>query len=121
MTSGASGWISGDEEECVLVNAREMAPLWSVLADWTGSEDEAEWAVAAPAFAEIIRRWDKAGYVHVYCGGEWPAHEGGERVTGEALEALLRNPSTWEYREHPPVVGLLVSEAAPYFEPYDTR
>ncbi|RLV08678.1 hypothetical protein CTZ27_07845 [Streptomyces griseocarneus] len=104
-------WLS-EEEECVLVNAREMSPLWSVLADWTGSEEEADWVTVAPVFAEIIGRWEKAGYVEVYRGDEWPAHEGGERVTGEALEEMLRCPSTWEYREIPPVIGLLATAAS---------
>ncbi|ARZ70189.1 hypothetical protein SMD11_4592 [Streptomyces albireticuli] len=103
------GWLPGDEEECVLVNAREMSPLWSVLADWTGSEDEGEWTALVPVFAQIVERLDKAGSVHVYRGDAWPAHEGGERVTGEALEALLRLSSAWEYREGPPVVGLLAA------------
>ncbi|MBB5117431.1 hypothetical protein [Streptomyces eurocidicus] len=116
---GATEWLPGDEEECVLLNAREMSPLWSVLADWTDSEDEAEWVAVAPVFAEIIERWDKAGYVCVYRGDEWPAHEGGERVTGEALEALLRLPSTWEYREGPPVIGLFPGREVA-FEPYES-
>ncbi|MFC5143830.1 hypothetical protein [Streptomyces aureoversilis] len=96
-----------EEEECVLVNAREMSPLWSVLADWADSEDEAEWAPLAPVFAEIIGRWERAGRLEVHRGDAWPAHEGGQRVTGDALGALLRHPSTWEYRETPPVFGLL--------------
>ncbi|WKK21994.1 hypothetical protein QZH56_24705 [Streptomyces olivoreticuli] len=104
-------WLS-EEEECVLVNAREMSPLWSVLADWTGSEDEELWLASAPVFAEIIRRWDEAGYVQVYEGDEWPAHEGGKRVTGGALEVLLRRQSTWAYREGPPVIGLLAVEGS---------
>ncbi|MCF3106005.1 hypothetical protein IPZ58_31190 [Streptomyces roseoverticillatus] len=101
-------WISA-EEECVLVNARETSPLWSVLADWTRGGDEAEWLAVAPVFAEIIGRWEGAGYVEVYRGEEWPAHQGGERLTGDVLEETLRRPSTWEYREGPPVIGLLAA------------
>lgn len=111
MTDGSTSWLPGDEEECVLVNAREMSPLWSVLADWTDSEDEAEWVPVVPVFAEIIARWEKAGRIEVHRGAHWPAHEDGERVTGEALDALLRETSTWEYRERP-VIGLLVAEGS---------
>ncbi|QLE72004.1 hypothetical protein FGW37_10665 [Streptomyces rectiverticillatus] len=103
-------WLS-EEEECVLVNAREMSPLWSVVADWTRGGDEAECAAVVPVFADIVGRWARAGYVEVYLGDEWPAHQGGERLTGEALEEVLRRPSTWEYRETPPVIGLLAGPA----------
>ncbi len=98
------------EEECVLINAREMSLLWSILADWTNSEDEQIWGEVAPMFAEIVRRWEAAGYIQVYQGEEWPAHEGGTQVTGEKLQDLLRDPSTWQYHEGPPVSTLLPTE-----------
>ncbi|GGX70848.1 hypothetical protein [Streptomyces hiroshimensis] len=98
-----------EEEECVLVNAREMSPLWSVVADWTRGGDDAECSAVVPVFTEIIGRWERAGYVEVYRSDEWPAHEAGERLTGDVLEEALRRPSTWAYREGPPVIGLLAA------------
>lgn len=71
----AVDWLS-EEEECVLINSREMPQLWAVLADWTASEDDETWGEFIPRFAEIIQRWEKEGYIEVYRGPEWPAHQG---------------------------------------------
>ncbi|WP_327148392.1 hypothetical protein [Nocardia sp. NBC_01329] len=104
-------WLT-DEEECVRINAREMSHLWSVLADWTESEDEEIWKQHVPVFSEIIARWDAQGYVEVYSGPEWPAHERGHRVAGAELTALLADPDTWTYHEDPDRVTTLLSTMA---------
>ncbi|MFF4161095.1 hypothetical protein [Streptomyces sp. NPDC001678] len=95
------------EEEYVRFNAREYSPLWSLLADWSKSEDEEEWRQHIPVFTEIISRWSRKGYIAVHVGPEWPAFDGGELITGPDLERLLEDHTTWEYEENPDrVIGL---------------
>ncbi|MFC5723092.1 hypothetical protein ACFP1Z_23265 [Streptomyces gamaensis] len=103
-------WIS-PEEECALLNARELSPLWSLLADWSESEDEEVWRRHIPVFTRIISRWSQEKYIVVHSGPEWPACEAGDVVAGSALERLLADPATWEYQEDPVrVIGLAPGE-----------
>ncbi len=103
-------WLS-EMEECVLINTSEMSQVWSVAADWTESENEDEWLLVAPKLAEIISSWSRAGYIEVYRGNEWPAHEAGHPVSGADLQTLLSNPATWAYEENLRVVISLAATA----------
>jgi len=103
-------WLS-EEEECVLVNAREMSPLWALLADWTESEDQGEWMHFEPVFAEIVERWSALDYVDVYIGPAWPAHESGYRARKEDVPGILSDHGSWQYPERPGrVISLLPGE-----------
>ncbi|MFJ6011874.1 hypothetical protein [Streptomyces sp. NPDC092952] len=95
-------------EECILINAREMSSLWSVLADWTGSEDEEAWVGSESAFASVMESWVERGYLGIYEGEDWPAHEAGRLVpVGEVHEMLTKHES-WAYSESPTrVISLL--------------
>ncbi|MDN3021655.1 hypothetical protein [Streptomyces sp. S.PB5] len=90
-----------DDEYCLHINSREGADLWSVLADWTQSEDEEEWRRHIPRFARLIACWQPLGFIRVFRSDEWPADRTGEEVTGAALTGLLADPVSWEYSEHP--------------------
>ncbi|MBZ4321187.1 hypothetical protein [Streptomyces huiliensis] len=103
-------WIT-EEEEYVYVNSREGSPLWSLLADWSDSEDEEEWKRHVPLFAGIVSRWCRKGYIDVFEGPEMPAWWGGRRISGAELDRLLADPAAWEYRESPEsVIGLALGE-----------
>jgi hypothetical protein len=95
-------------EECILINAREMSSLWSVLADWTGSEDEEEWVQFEPAFASVMESWVKKEYLEIYEGDEWPAHEAGRLVPASEIHEMLANHESWTYSDSPTrVISLL--------------
>ncbi|MCX5139938.1 MULTISPECIES: hypothetical protein [unclassified Streptomyces] len=95
-------------EECILINAREMSSLWSVLADWTESEDEDVWVGFEHTFASIMEDWIKKGYLEIYEGEEWPAHEAGYLVPMNKVHDILANHESWMYVESPThVISLL--------------
>ncbi|MET7336283.1 hypothetical protein [Nonomuraea sp. NPDC005650] len=91
-------WLS-EAEECLLLNTREMSPLWALLADWTKSEDESKWDEARPILLEMIKDWEHRRIIEVHIGPQWPAHFEGVRVEGEDLLLLLHNPQSWHYNE----------------------
>ncbi|MEU6371878.1 hypothetical protein [Streptomyces sp. NPDC046909] len=90
-----------DDEYCLFINGGEGSDLWSVLADWTQSEDEEEWKRHIPRFARLISCWQPLGFIKVFRSDSPPAYYTGEEVTGEALTELLADPRSWEYSEHP--------------------
>lgn len=95
-------------EECILINAREMSSLWSVLADWTGSEDEEAWVEFESVFASVMESWVEKEYLEIYEGGEWPAHEAGRLVPVSQVHDMLANHESWTYSESPThVISLL--------------
>jgi len=95
-------------EECILINAREMSSLWSVLADWTDSEDEEVWIDFESVFASVMESWVERGYLEIYEGEKWPAHEAGLLVPVSEVHGLLANHESWTYSESPNrVISLL--------------
>ncbi|MGW1507137.1 hypothetical protein ACWCQW_53725 [Streptomyces mirabilis] len=95
-------------EECILINAREMSSLWSVLADWTGSEDEETWVEFEPVFASVMESWVEREYLEIYEGEEWPAHEAGRLVPVSEVHDMLANHESWMYSDSPTrVISLL--------------
>ncbi|MFJ9710164.1 hypothetical protein [Streptomyces sp. NPDC101234] len=95
-------------EECILINAREMSSLWSVLADWIESEDEEVWVEFEPVFASVMESWVEKGYLEIYEGEEWPAHEAGRLVPVSEVHDMLANHEAWTYSESPTrVISLL--------------
>ncbi|MFF7365472.1 hypothetical protein [Streptomyces sp. NPDC008125] len=98
----------GEIEECILINAREMSSLWSVLADWTGSEDEEVWVEFESIFASVMESWVKKGYLEIYEGEDWPAHEAGRLVPVSEVHEMLTSHESWTYSESPTrVISLL--------------
>ena len=91
-------------EECIFVNAGEMSPLWSILADWTKSEDEEKWVEYEPDFAKALKRLVQLEYVEVYIGPEWPAHVSGRLVPAGDVGKILDAHESWKYSENPDVV-----------------
>ncbi|MHC5256631.1 hypothetical protein ACYSUO_01990 [Streptomyces sp. UC4497] len=88
-----------DDEYYLLVNGREGSSLWELLADLSGSEDEEEWKRHIPRFSRLIRCWQHLGFIKVFQSDEWPAHLTSEEVTGQALDTLLADPTSWEYQD----------------------
>ncbi|MCC3650641.1 hypothetical protein LIX60_03870 [Streptomyces sp. S07_1.15] len=90
-----------DDEYCLYVNGGEGSDLWSLLADWSDSEDERERVKHIPRFARLIACWSRLGFIKVFRSDEWPADHTGEEVTGQELDELLADPQSWEYTEEP--------------------
>ncbi|MFI5858352.1 hypothetical protein [Streptomyces parvulus] len=88
-----------DDEYCLFVNGGEGSDLWALLADWSDGADEEEWKEHVPRFARLIRRWQRLGFIKVFRSDAWPAHLTGEEVTGRALDELLADSASWEYRD----------------------
>ncbi|MFD8295722.1 hypothetical protein ACFV13_05780 [Streptomyces bauhiniae] len=88
-------------EECIVINTREMSALWSVLADWTSSEDEELWVQFEPLFASVVTSWVEKEYLEIYEGPEWPAYEKGRLIPVIECPALLADHEAWVYSEHP--------------------
>ncbi|WP_413756885.1 hypothetical protein [Streptomyces sp. MMBL 11-3] len=89
------------DEYCLYVNGGEGSDLWSLLADWSGSEDEREWPRHIPRFSRLIRCWQPLGFIKVFWSDAWPADHTGEEVCGQELDELLADPSSWTYTEEP--------------------
>ncbi|MGY0024428.1 hypothetical protein ACVHNB_36370 [Streptomyces sp. YJ-C3] len=88
-----------DDEYCLFINGGEGADLWALLADWSDTEDEEEWRTHIPRFTRLISCWQRLGFIKVFQSDEWPADHTSEEVTGKDLDALLADPTSWEYED----------------------
>lgn len=88
-----------DDEYCLLVNAKEGSPLWSLLADWSDTEDEEEWRRHIPRFSSLIAHWHRAGYVRLFQGEDWATGPDAQEVTAADVPGLLADPDTWAWRD----------------------
>ncbi|BAJ26028.1 MULTISPECIES: hypothetical protein [Kitasatospora] len=93
-----------DLEECLLVNAVELSPLWALAPDCSRSDDEADWPPYVERLKPLIAAWVRAGRIALWRGPEWPAFEGGHRVSIEDVDAVLSDDEFWTYRESATVV-----------------
>ncbi|MER5960471.1 hypothetical protein [Streptomyces sp. NPDC001893] len=92
-----------DDEYLLYVNAREGSCLWEILADRTQSEDEKLWEEYTPVFSRLIVRWQRAGFLKVRRGPEWPAAYVGDDVPTDQIAALVQDPASWKYEEEPTI------------------
>ncbi|MFZ3554880.1 hypothetical protein [Streptomyces sp. BH055] len=88
-----------DDEYCLFINGGEGSDLWSLVADWSETEDEEEWRTHIPRFSRLIRCWQHLGFIKVFQSDEWPANLTSQEVTGQALDDLLSDPTSWEYQD----------------------
>ncbi|MFF9340196.1 MULTISPECIES: hypothetical protein [unclassified Streptomyces] len=89
------------EEYCLYVNMREGSSLWEILADFTQSENEDVWVSCIPEFSRLILKWQRLGFLKIAQSVKWPAVTYGDEVSGEKLDALIRDFRSWGYAEEP--------------------
>ncbi|MFE6039853.1 hypothetical protein [Streptomyces sp. NPDC056452] len=101
-----------EDEYCLLVNCRELSPLWALLADRTQSDDPEVWATEIPAFTELIERWARLKFVQLYAGLEWPPpHVSGQKVPDDDVPEVLSDPESWQCLDNPTrVITVALSE-----------
>ncbi|MEU9096033.1 hypothetical protein [Streptomyces sp. NPDC048428] len=106
-------WEQWSEDEyCLYVNCREASPLWSLLADRTQSDSAEVWKTKIPAFADLIARWSRLGFVVLFAGKGWPPpHISGQRVLDGDVESVLSDPASWQCHENPTrVIAVVLGE-----------
>ncbi|MEU1008898.1 hypothetical protein [Streptomyces sp. NPDC005890] len=103
-----------EDEYCLLVNAIEGSPLWTLLADWTGGEDEAEWRRHVPRFAPLVAHWHRAGLVRLVRAAGWAYLPDTHQVAAADVPDVLADPDAWAWRaseEEVICVGLAAAHA----------
>ncbi|MFE3664204.1 hypothetical protein ACFXOR_14725 [Streptomyces sp. NPDC059164] len=86
-----------EDEYFLYVNVLEGAALWSILADRSGSEDEAVWEAFIPVYSNLLIRWVQIGYVKLVAGEGWAAAEAGRDIPQGLAVGVLADTSSWRY------------------------
>ncbi|MEU2798789.1 MULTISPECIES: hypothetical protein [unclassified Streptomyces] len=86
-----------EDEYFLYVNVLEGAALWSILADRSGSEDEAVWEAFIPVYSDLLIRWVQLGYVKLVAGEGWTAAETGRDIPQGLAVGVLADTSSWRY------------------------
>ncbi|MGW7091093.1 hypothetical protein [Streptomyces sp. NPDC054874] len=86
-----------EDEYFLYVNVLEGSALWSILADRSGSEDEAAWEALIPLYSDLLTRWVNLGYVKLVVGEGWTAAETGRDLPRSRAVGVLADESSWRY------------------------